>query len=531
MPLAVSSPRTALFTLAEVLEATGGKLYSSHPKIVSALGAPVHTDTRTLQPGDWFLALVGDNFDGHAFLEAAIAQVCLNKIPSGGLIISKPQALLALQIPEALTVVIVPDTLAAYLALGRHHRLRHPQTTVVAITGSSGKTTTKELLLSALLPWYCVQATALNHNNEVGVAQTLCSLAPDTDVLIVEMGMRGLGQIEPLSQAACPNVAAIINIGPAHIGLLGSLEAIAQAKSEIVTGLSTIPSRLCPQPTVVIPNNSPLLWDTTRHTPSRILEAALAQAAIVPSLITAHTEQVQQVQHSVQGTSFQVDGVTIALVTPGQHLVENTLVVLAVGHALGLTTAQLAAGLAAYQPVKGRWEPTWFQASSAPVSPSCLIQDAYNANPVSMLASLQTLEGILPSAARCLLVLAGMKELGHLSVQYHQALGQWLVSSRLIHHSDVILLGEEMDATREVLVAAGWNPVCYLMTGPPCDEVLKTLVTDCQQLLTKEASPCWALLKGSRYYRLDALGASLLEHVVLVENNAFVSPDFKKEDV
>jgi UDP-N-acetylmuramoyl-tripeptide--D-alanyl-D-alanine ligase len=517
MPSVSSSPRTAQFSLAEVLEATGGQIYQSISEEISKHSGPIHTDTRTLQPGDWFLALVGENFDGHQFLEAAVASIFLGAEHSGGLIVSNPKALECLTLPKTMPIVVVSDTLEAYLDLGEYHRLRYPQTTVVGITGSSGKTTTKELLLAALSPLCNVQATALNHNNEVGVAQTLCSLTATTDVLIVEMGMRGLGQIEPLSKAACPNVVGIINIGPAHIGLLGSLEAIAQAKSEIVVGLSPTPSQLCSHPTVVIPGNSSLLWNNTTHTPTSALQAALRHTSAQPNVVATQLSNVSHVQHSVHGTSFVYEVTPIQLAIPGQHLVENTLLVLAIGQALDFSPSQLAPGLAAYQPVQGRWEPTWFQASHTSTSRSCLIQDAYNANPASMLASLQTLEGIIPSSSRCLLVLAGMKELGHLSNHYHQVLGEWLVASRLIHQSDIVLLGEEMDTTREVLVAGGWNPTSHLITGTPCDEVLNTLTNDCKQYLTKDTASCWVLLKGSRFYRLDALGAKLLESKDLVK--------------
>ncbi|MDH4378978.1 MAG: UDP-N-acetylmuramoyl-tripeptide--D-alanyl-D-alanine ligase [Vampirovibrionales bacterium] len=522
MPSVSSSPRSAQFSLAEILEATDGNLYQPIPEEVSQHSGPIHTDTRTLQPGDWFLALVGEHFDGHQFLETAAVAVSSKEGVVGGLIISATETLKTLTLPRHFPIVVVNNTLEAYLALGRHHRHRHPDATVVGITGSSGKTTTKELLLAALSPLCKVQATALNHNNEVGVAQTLCSLQPTTDVLIVEMGMRGLGQIEPLSKAACPNVVGIVNIGPAHIGLLGSLEAIAQAKSEIVVGLSTIPSRLCPHPTVVIPANSPQLWSKTTSSPSQTLQSALNSCPMAPHSVATQPSYANHIQHTVQGTSFNYGGTPIQLAIPGQHLVENALLVIAIGQALGFTTSQLAPGLAAYQPVQGRWEPSWFQASPTSTSPSCLIQDAYNANPDSMLASLKTLEGIVSASSRCLLVLAGMKELGHLSNHYHQALGEWLIASRLIHQSDVVLLGEEMDSTREVLVAAGWNPTSHLITGTPCDEILNTLTKDCQQYLTKDTAPCWVLLKGSRFYRLDALGSKLLEGKLLVGSSSFL---------
>ena len=517
MPSVLSSPRAAQFTLAEVLEATGGQLYQLIPINSPQHSGPIHTDTRTLQAGDWFLALVGEHFDGHQFLETAAAAVVSDNGAMGGLIVSKAEVLNHLTLSKDVPIVIVPDTLEAYLALGRYHRCRYPDTTVIGITGSSGKTTTKELLLAALSPLCAVQATALNHNNEVGVAQTLCSLQAATDVLIVEMGMRGLGQIEPLSKAACPNIVSILNIGPAHIGLLGSLEAIAQAKSEIVIGLTATPSRLCSDPTVVIPANSSQLWDIAADRPSQILQQALNTGAINPQVVTTQLSSASHISHAIQGTTFDYQGTRIELSIPGQHLVENTLLVLAIGQALGFSPSQLAAGLAAYCPVQGRWEPTWFHASPTSTSPSCLIQDAYNANPASMLASLQTLEGIVPPNSRCLLILAGMKELGHMTHHYHQALGEWLAASRLAKQSDIVLLGEEMDATREALVAAGYSPTAHLITGAPCDEVLHTLTNDCQESLTKNDSPCWVLLKGSRFYRLDTLGAKLLEGKQLVK--------------
>ncbi|MFN8614599.1 MAG: UDP-N-acetylmuramoyl-tripeptide--D-alanyl-D-alanine ligase [Vampirovibrionales bacterium] len=508
-----SSPRAALFTPTDVLEATGGHwVQGSHQAALCP--APVHTDTRSLEPGDWFLALAGERWDGHNFLQQAVEAIYESAGKPGGLIIHHESALEALNLPEAMPVVRVSHTTWAYLALGAYHRQRLPQVTVIALTGSNGKTTAKELLLAALSPVCRVQATAKNHNNEIGVAQTLCSLTPETDVLIVEMGMRGLGQIEPLSQAAQPNVAAVLNVGPAHIGLLGSLEAIARAKSEIFTGLSSRPSTFCSKPTAVVWGDDPLLWDSTLQAPT--LEVQKALPSSVPyDFIPVFAFQAQAVVTGPDGVEFdrvETDCSTrIQLGLPGFHAIQNALLVLAMGQCLGFSSHQLAPGLASYHPVEGRWHPAFCHHPQT-CQPIHLIQDAYNANPASMMAGLETLHQMVSPHDRILLVLGGMKELGEWSEHYHNALGQWLANSPQAAHTHWVLVGEEMEPVQKLIVEKGFQPQLHCVAGPLQPFALQKLVFELQECLaTVLPTPgvWWVYVKGSRFYQLDVVAAQL----------------------
>ena len=209
----------AQFTLEEVLEATGGQCAQQAASAITF--TKVSTDTRTLTEDSLFVALKGDTFDGHNFLATAKEKGALGAIVETGRGI------------DGLVCIEVPSPLAAYQALARYHRRRF-NIPVVAITGSSGKTTTKELVATVLGAQFNVLKTEKNFNNEIGLPKTLLELTPDHEACVVEMGMRGLGQIEELALIAEPTVGVITNVGTSHIELLGSQEKIAQAKSELV---------------------------------------------------------------------------------------------------------------------------------------------------------------------------------------------------------------------------------------------------------------------------------------------------------
>ena len=198
--------------LSEIVEAVKPEILNGSGK---DLDVNISTDTRTIKPGDFYLPLKGASFDGEKFIPQAIekgAAGCFTTYASVYGITFK-----------------VPDTLEAYLKLANYRR-RKLNFTVVAITGSSGKTTTKELVSSVLSEKFKTFKTPLNHNNEIGLCQTIFEAPDDTQVLVLEMGMRGLGEIELLSKYAEPDITIISNVGTAHIGRLGSRENIAKAK-------------------------------------------------------------------------------------------------------------------------------------------------------------------------------------------------------------------------------------------------------------------------------------------------------------
>ena len=188
----------------------------------------VSTDTRTIETGNLFLALKGENFDGHAFLKKACEE------GASGVILS--DASFAAEVPSDVSAFLVKDTKKALEDLAHFHRMRF-HVPVIGITGSNGKTTTKDMTTALLSSRFHVCATQKNFNNEIGLSMTLLSMTKETEVCVVEMGMRGFGQIAELCAIASPTIGIVTNVGTSHIGILGSQENIAKAKAELIEAL------------------------------------------------------------------------------------------------------------------------------------------------------------------------------------------------------------------------------------------------------------------------------------------------------
>jgi UDP-N-acetylmuramoyl-tripeptide--D-alanyl-D-alanine ligase len=471
------------FTYHTLLQASGGQAWSE-PKAFQT--ARVWTDTRTLKAGDFFLPLSGENFDGHHYLEAAFERGAI------GAFVQRDKAEAHSEWRSLPNLIAVDDPLTAYLSIARHYR-ETINPLVIAVTGSSGKTTTKEMLYAALSPLKKTAKTEKNFNNEVGVCQTLLALEPGTEVLIVEMGMRGLGQIAILSEAARPDMSLIVNIGPAHIGLLGSLENITQAKLEIVRGMSPETGLL------VLCGDQPLL--------TCLAPQVWPHQTVIYSLSEASQLQVNRSEEGHAGVSFMYRGLTVLLPLPGEHMVSNALAVLKTGEALGLSIADLAKGLAQFTPEKGRWERIGLTGYPS----VCVINDAYNANPDSAMASLKAFLSAEDPKNRRLLVLGGMKELGDFTQDAHEKLGLWLAAQGKV--DALFTIGEEARWIAEAASSATF-PVRYA-------ETLEHLA---QQIAHSEVPLENAVLylKGSRAYKLDELPALLTQ--LAIPGNSLDNP-------
>ena len=211
-----------MITLQEIIQATGGNCeFTGNPDFTG-----INTDTRTIKKGELFIALKGETFDGHTYAAKAAEN------GAAGILASR-----RVEVPEGIPVVYVEDTLKGYQDIAHTYRMKFPKLKVVAITGSNGKTSTKDMVAAVLSSQYRVIKTQANFNNEIGLPRTLLSIQPDTEIAVVEMGMRGLGQIKAMCAIACPDVAVISNVGSTHVGELGSLDNIAKAKSEILEDL------------------------------------------------------------------------------------------------------------------------------------------------------------------------------------------------------------------------------------------------------------------------------------------------------
>ena len=370
------------FTVDEILEATGAELIRS---INSTETYSISTDSRNIKENQFYLPLKGEKFDGAAFIDSALSN------GAKGIFVSDK----ALADKNCDFIFLVEDTKIAYLELARFYK-RKVNPVTIAVTGSSGKTTTKEMMFSVVSTAFKSHKSILNHNNEIGLCQTLLSMPEDTRVLVVEMGMRGLGEIELLSEFAEPDIAIISNVGSAHIGRLGSLENIAKAKCEITSFLD--------EDGVLIAHDSKLIKNAN----------AFEGETIYFSLDNEHLEDIELSQ---SGSSFTYKGFRYQLNIEGEYNIENALAVIEAGLVLGMNESDIAKGLAEYRPIEKRWE-------TKNVGGYNVINDSYNANPDSVKAAVKTF--LQNADSPKVVVLGDMGELGDYEKDYHKEIGKYL---------------------------------------------------------------------------------------------------------
>jgi len=378
------------FLLSQLAEALDGRLIGDDVLVRS-----ISTDSRTLQTGDCFVALQGPNFDGHDYLDIALQQ-------------GARAALVSRETGHKLPQLLVADT---RLALGRLGALWRDacHAKVVAITGSNGKTTVKEMLASILAGQGGVLATRGNLNNDIGLPLTLCGLA-DQDYAVVELGANHAGEIDYLTRIARPDVAVLNNAGRAHLEGFGSLEGVARAKAEIINGLD--------EHGVFVFNADDAYAPLWRELAAghRSLAFGVREAADIRS-----AEAAAQLAWDAQGFAMRFTVQTPAgdfdarLALAGEHNRMNALAATAAAIALEVPLARIAAGLAAMQPVAGRLCPM------AGIGGARVVDDSYNANPDSVAAAIAVLAA---APGRRTLVLGDLAELGRGASGLHAELGE-----------------------------------------------------------------------------------------------------------
>lgn len=378
----------------------------------------VHTDSRTIRPGDFFLCLGGPNFDGHAFAPNALAKGAMGVIGEK----NPPHGF-----PPYAWYVQVPSCYEALLELARIQR-RHFRGPVVGVTGSHGKTSTKEWLKHLLSGRLAVLANEKNYNNEFGVAYTWLGLQEAHEVAVIEMGMRGPGQIAQLAEICKPSIGVITALGTAHLGELGSLENIARAKGELFAALSP---------------HSPALYPETVS--QRAVLEAVSQGHNEPVGTETGWEIVQPKLHKDGTTTFvlHAEGGVHPCRIPmwGLGQIENLLLALRAARHLGPSLEELLARLESFPALEGRLQLTR-------LGDNQLLNDAYNASPESMreaLAVTQALEGFQNKY----LVLGDMLELGEEAASLHEALAEPVLA---VKPAKVYLVGEQMARLAQVLV-------------------------------------------------------------------------------
>lgn len=380
----------ALWTRAELEAATNGQFLATGDRDVSGISI----DTRTLRPGDLFIALKGDSSDGHAHIATALERGAAAVMVHD-----------TTQCPTDPRILRVADTMAGLQALGLAARARFGGK-VVAITGSVGKTTTKEMLRLCLAACGPTHAAEASYNNHWGVPLTLARLPREAAFCISEIGMNHPGEILPLAQMVRPDVAVITTIGSAHLGHMGSLDATAQEKASLIMALT-------PGGTAIAPDDAhglPMIVDAARKA-----HATLWLAGV----LAGSTARYDNVETGPEGSDFVVElagqSIAVRLGAPGLHLVRNALAALAACAALAADTHAAAMALRAFRPGKGRGA-----VSTVAQGQIILLDESYNASSASVRAALDVLSHL--PASRRIAILGDMRELGAFADAEHHAL-------------------------------------------------------------------------------------------------------------
>ncbi|WP_054027963.1 UDP-N-acetylmuramoyl-tripeptide--D-alanyl-D-alanine ligase [Bacillus sp. FJAT-28004] len=393
-------------TIKQIAEMSGAK-WNGNNADLNITG--VTTDSRQAAAGQLFVPLVGELFDGHAYLEQAIANGAVAALWQKGREV--PATL------EGVPLLIVGDTLVALQRLATAYR-SELVTRVVGITGSNGKTTTKDMAAAILGTSYKVHKTEGNLNNHIGLPLTVLQLDEDTEVAVLEMGMSGFGEIELLTKIAQPDAAIITNIGDAHLLHLGSRAGIAKAKLEIALGLS---------------EDGLLLFNGDEP----LLEAELERSILPAGIVRRTFGLAQQNEWSATDIIIESEAVTFTAVyngtasglgtvripVPGQHNVSNALAAIAIGRFFGVPAAKIIEGLSNLKLTGMRIQPV------RAFNGAMILNDAYNANPTAVRAAIDLVEQ-LDGYSRKWIVLGDMLELGPEEQALHFEIGAYITPSK-----------------------------------------------------------------------------------------------------
>jgi len=457
--------------LAEIARITGGRMHSA----MDGAGAdplvdgPVVTDSREAAAGSLYIARVGETMDGHDFVAAARAQGAVAALTT------RPVA--------DLPCVVVADIQAAFVSLASALVARHAHVVVVGVTGSSGKTTTKDMLLSVLQRHGETVANVSSLNSEIGVPLTVCRLTPTTAYLVLEMGARGIGHIGYLTRIAPPQIGVVLNVGTAHLGEFGTREAIGKAKAELVQALPATGF-------AVLNADDPIVAAMASQTQAHVIPVGESAEATVRAIDISLDPQGR--------ASFTLvtdrGSAPVALGLHGEHHVGNALAVAAVALTVGMPLDEVAAALGEARPMS-RWRMEVHERADGVT----IINDAYNANPDSMRAALKAL-AVMGEGRRTWAVLGEMRELGPGSATDHEALGRLAVR---LNVSRVVAVGDgtqpiDLGVRRE---GSGGGESSWVPDTDAAYELLR------QQLVPGDV----VLVKSSRDAGLRWLGERLVD--------------------
>ncbi len=462
------------FTRFELASAGGGRWIGTAPAEVHG----VSTDTRRLTAGSCFLALRGERFDAHAFLPEARASGAACAVVDEAWVSAQGGAALASGLP----LLAVRDTLTALGMLARFHRRRFG-IPLVGVTGSNGKTTTREMLGLVLRTRGPALKTEGNLNNEVGVPLTLLELSADHQRAVVEMGMNHAGEIARLAAIAEPQVGLVTMAGPGHVEYFGSVEGVADAKAELYFALP-------PGGVAVVNADDPRMLRRAQAAGRALITFAVGRGR------KGDVAVLDVLEHGPEGLRFTLGlgqkETEIRLPLVGVHNAANAAAAAAAAMALGFTDREIAEGLGQVRPVGRRLRVERL------ASGVTLVDDCYNANPASMTAALRTLASLAAGGGRAVAVLGDMLELGPIEAEAHRALGEeaagvvrWLAA-----------FGPRSRGTAEAARAAGLGEAFHTEDMAALVEHVRARLAPGDVLLVKGS-------RGNRLERLvDALGGA-----------------------
>src|SRR5262245_16163670 len=443
-------------TLSQIAKFAGASLSSGDGTVVIN---KVSTDSRTIKPSELFVALRGENFQGHDFVEATAKAGA-----TGALVDLKWTG----NVPDNFALLRATDPLQAYQTLAANYR-KSLALKVLAITGSNGKTSTKDFAASVLARRFRVTKTEGNFNNHVGLPRTILEATSEDEVAVWEIGMNHPGEIAALSKIAEPDAAIITNIGVAHIEFMGSREAIATEKGALAGAVA-------PHGTVILNADDPFSKGIAARTRAKVIFAGT----------TGGTVQAIEIRQSAEGSEFTiVEGAhrcRAQLPVAGSHMVQNALLAVAAGRAFGLSIEECAAGLTAAPLTKARLQ-------IKEIGGVQFLDDSYNANPDSMKAALRTLVELDVEGKR-IAVLGEMRELGTESERGHREVGE---TAATLGVNQLITIGDAAEMIAEGARIAGLDNVLSVgSTG------------EAARLLGEIAEPGdLILIKGSRAARTE----------------------------
>ena len=442
-------------TLSRIAEFAEGDLSLGSDASVSRIS----TDSRTLQPGDLFVALRGENFDGHRFVTMAKER---------GAVAAIVERVWTGKIPSDFPLLRVRDTLAAYQQIAAGYR-QSLSLKVIAITGSNGKTTTKDFVAAALGHRFRVTKTEGNFNNHVGLPRTILDATSQDEIAVWEIGMNHPGEIAALAKIAAPDVGIITNIGVAHIEFMRSRDAIAQEKGALAEAIG-------PQGTLILNADDPFSEGIAKRTKAKTIFAGTKKGTVCAT----------DLRQSASGSEFTIlEGAhrcRAQLPVPGLHMIQNALLAVAAGRVFGLSIEDCAAGLASAPLTKARLQIKTIRGVQ-------FIDDSYNANPESVRAALATLAE-LETDGRRIAVLGEMTELGVESERGHREVGEAAASLKI---DELIAIGKTASAIADAAQRAGLEKSRTVAS-----------VDEAAEVLAEETSPNdLVLIKGSRAARTE----------------------------